>query len=193
MKKITSKIVLTLLGLFICSLAFTQINFKRKQIDGNTYFGVTADNAKQTATLVNEKAILKQITNSNESFEFWFVSSFSDDLKFIHKKFSVFYNGIEIKGMDFVIHEKDGIIQYVNGSYESIETIVITPSINQEAAISNAKTYYEAIVKTKATTKLVVENKGFCIIKNSLLLNTNYELAYKKAIQTYKKQAELSE
>lgn len=179
MKKITSKIVLTLLGLFICSLAFTQINFKRKQIDGNTYFGVTADNAKQTATLVNEKAILKQITNSNESFEFWFVSSFSDDLKFIHKKFSVFYNGIEIKGMDFVIHEKDGIIQYVNGSYENIETIVITPSINQEAAISNAKTYYEAIVKTKATTKLVVENKGFCIIKNSLLLNTNYELAYK--------------
>ncbi len=184
MKKIISKIILTFLGLFICSIAFAQINFKLKQVDGTNYFVLLADNAKQTAALVNETAVLKQITNSNSAIEFRFIKSYTDDLKFTHKKFSVFYSGIEIKGMDFVIHEKDGIIQYLNGSYENLEKIAVTPAVNEQAAIINAKTYFEVIVKTKVTTKLTVENKGFCIIKNPLLTNAEYELAYKILIDS---------
>lgn len=179
MKKRISKIALTIISLFICSISFAQVNFKKTQIKGANYFAVLADNEKQVAALVNEKVILKQITKNNELFEFRFESSFTDDLKYTHKKFSAWYNGIPIQGMDFVIHEKESIVKYVNGTYENIENIAVKPSISEPAAISYAQTYFGANVKINAATKLRIENKGFCIIKNPLLVNSKYELAYK--------------
>ncbi len=179
MKKIISKIALTLISLFICSIAFTQINFKQKQIGGTNYFAVLEPGENIAATLVNEVAVLKQLINSNATIEFRFLNSYVDDLKFTHKKYSIFYAGVEIKGMDFVLHQKEGIIQYVNGTYEDIGYIITKPFVNELAALNNAKTFFEASIKAKGANNFSIENKGFCIIKNSLLANTKYELAYK--------------
>ena len=75
------------ISLLIATMSNAQINFKEKQ---NT----------------NEKNVLKNLTECNSNFQFKFISQYGDDLKFEHKKFAIFYSGIEVVGMDFVIHEK---------------------------------------------------------------------------------------
>lgn len=179
MKKLINKLAITLIGIFICSIAFPQINFKQKEVDGNNYFATMADNAKQTATLQNETAVIKQITNSNPNIEFRFKSSYVDDLKFTHKKYTTFFKGIEVIGMDFVIHEKHNIVQYVNGTFQNIENTTSKATINEMSANNFAKAYFKVNSKSKIITKLSVENKGLCLIKNPLNKKANYELAYK--------------
>lgn len=173
MNKLFSKLFLTIFAFFTYSIVNAQADFTKKEITGTNHFAVLSNNTKHASTLINETLLLKQLTNCNNNFGFKFINSYGDDLKFEHKKFNVYFKNIEVKGMDFVIHEKDNAIQYLNGTFENIE-LNTTPLLNTNSII--AKLLLSKPVSKNLTNPV---NKGLCIIKNEGVKNSVYELAYK--------------
>ena len=178
MNTIITKLSTVIIAILICNISLAQIKFKINQIEEKNYFAVLDESTNYTTSEKNIITVLKQITESNEKINYKFLSSYNDNLNFTHKKYGVYYNNIEIKGMDFVIHEKNDIIALINGTFENLKDINTKPIINESSATEVAEKYYYEITKN-ITNKVTLQNKEYCIISNPLQKVITYELAYK--------------
>lgn len=164
------------ISLLIATASHAQINFKEKQTTNGNYFAMLNENI--IATSSNEKIVLKSLTECNNNFQFKFISQYGDDLKFEYKKYSIYYSGIEVVGMDFVIHEKNNIIQYLNGSFENIINPNLTIILSEINATQIAKSFFKTKNFSITEDKIKVEKLKLCFTKNYLVTNSTYCLAY---------------
>jgi Zn-dependent metalloprotease len=74
--------------------------------------------------------------NNNYSFET--SSELTDQLGQTHYRFNQHYNGIEIAGAQFILHEKNGLIHHANGHLIHNINVDTNPPINESTALGHA-------------------------------------------------------
>ena len=99
------------------------------------YFEFSSTELKSAST---NEATLKQKTGLPENYEFRPLKTYKDQQKNLHKKYQLFYKGIQIEGLTYTIHYKDGIPQSANGKIIKSAGAPTQPSINQTEAIEKA-------------------------------------------------------
>ncbi len=179
MNKIIKTIFLIAIILLAKTGAKAQINFKEKQIIKDNYFAILNDNKSTTVTSRNENLVLNVITKYNKNFIFKLTSNYSDDLGFDHKKYCLFYNGIEVIGMDFVLHEKANQIKYLNGTFEDIVNPNLVASLSEHNATQSAKLFFKSKNNLINNNKIIIEDVGICLTKKVLNINSTYCLVYR--------------
>ncbi|TND07528.1 MAG: peptidase M4, thermolysin [Bacteroidetes bacterium] len=67
-----------------------------------------------------------------------------DNLGFTHYRYRQFYNNIPVKGGEYIIHEKNGAVESVNGMFFNGLQINTNPSVSVQDALSRAMAYVHA-------------------------------------------------
>ncbi|RDC66444.1 M4 family metallopeptidase [Adhaeribacter pallidiroseus] len=86
----------------------------------------------------------KDILSLKTDDHFVFINSKNDNLGFTHYRYDQFYKGVPVMGGQFLIHEKDGKLDFVNGKFYQGLNIDVRPAMTKEKAISASKTFIGA-------------------------------------------------
>ena len=62
----------------------------------------------------------------------------TDQLGFVHQRFAQYYQGIRVEHADYLVHSKSGAVESINGDFEKITNLNITPSVSQKTALNSA-------------------------------------------------------
>ena len=62
----------------------------------------------------------------------------TDQLGFVHQRFAQYYQGIRVEHADYLVHSKGGTVESINGDFEKIANLSITPSVNEKSALAQA-------------------------------------------------------
>lgn len=179
MKNITLKAILTIMAFLGYGIAIAQISFTKKQIDGTMFFATGINNSSQKAVTTDGAIILRALTNCKSEFDFRINRSYSDQDNFKHTKYKVFYKDLEVIGMDFVTHSKNNFIEVVNGSFENFNYANTKPTLDERSAITLAMSFFKANSKSNLVKNTKTSNAGLYLIRNILVPESKYELAYK--------------
>ena len=92
----------------------------------------------------NDTVFLKSILQTKKEDEFRLKSVITDELGITHKRFQQYYQGVIVDNTEYLLHGKDGNIEYINGDFPDISLQSIDPIINEEQALSKALEYVNA-------------------------------------------------
>ncbi len=67
-----------------------------------------------------------------------------DKLGYTHTRFNQYYNGVKVEGAEYIVHEKDGLIEKANGIIIPGINIGVTPLFTEEQALNTALEYVDA-------------------------------------------------
>ena len=87
---------------------------------------------------VSSDQVLRQqlaLTNADQMVQ---CSAETDQLGFVHQRFAQFYQGIRVEHADYIVHSKSGAVESINGDFERITNLNITPSVSQKTALNSA-------------------------------------------------------
>ena len=87
---------------------------------------------------VSSDQVLRQqlaLTNADQMVQ---RSADTDQLGFVHQRFSQFYQGIRVEHADYIVHSKSGAVEAINGDFERITNLNITPSVGEKSALNSA-------------------------------------------------------
>ena len=93
---------------------------------------------------VSSDQVLRQqlaLTNADQMVQ---RSAETDQLGFVHQRFAQFYQGIRVEHADYIVHSKSGAVEAINGDFEKISGLNITPSVGEKAALSSALAHVRA-------------------------------------------------
>ena len=62
----------------------------------------------------------------------------TDQLGFVHQRFAQYYQGIRVEHADYLVHSKGGSVESINGDFEKIANLNITPSVSEKVALGQA-------------------------------------------------------
>ena len=93
---------------------------------------------------ISSDQVLRQqlaLTNADQMVQ---RSAETDQLGFVHQRFAQFYQGIRVEHADYVVHSKSGGVEAINGDFERIANLNITPSVSQKIALNSALSHVGA-------------------------------------------------
>ena len=93
---------------------------------------------------VSSDQVLRQqlaLTNADQMVQ---RSADTDQLGFVHQRFAQFYQGIRVEHADYIVHSKSGGVEAINGDFERISNLNITPSVSQKIALNSALSHVGA-------------------------------------------------
>jgi Zn-dependent metalloprotease len=162
-----------------------QIRFSESQKDekGNYTFIKIAGDDLTTVSDENEQKLLHQLSGNDPALQFRYNTSIKDNFGFIHKGFKTYLNNIEVLGIDYVIHEKDNVVIFANGSYETIGNISLKPIISETVAIEKAVKYFNSLEKNVIDKSIIGSNKGLIICRDYFNKTNFFILCYKIHVQ----------
>ncbi len=138
----------------------------------------------ESRLIVNDKSVnelFSQVYKSNKHIGYKQAGSYSDNLNYTHYRYQVFYDNIQVMGMDFNVHVKDNLIQYVNGSFQNISGLITKPVITEKIATEIASDDFSMSLKSSQVKKSEIAAIVFC--KNPDDDVSKYELAYKILVE----------
>lgn len=164
-----------------------------KGIVNFVHFKPNADRKMQ-----NDMLLLKSILKAKNEDGFINISELTDEMGIVHKKFQQFYKGIKVENAEYLVHGKNGIIETINGDFQQVKNVSVSPSINEQQALGealnlvNAKKYkwedeaFEKFIKQRVNKPLATYYpKGELVIaKDYLKGGKNYRLAWKFTISS---------
>lgn len=127
-----------------------------------------------------KSAGIKFVTENKELFglkspaeELRAVSVEKDELSMSHIKYQQVYKGIKVYKGELIVHlAADGAVESVNGRHYTTPDIAVTPSLDENSAISMVKSKYGAAKTDKESAELVVyENKGKMVLAYEVRLS----------------------
>ncbi|MCI1188684.1 M4 family metallopeptidase [Hymenobacter sp. DH14] len=62
----------------------------------------------------------------------------TDQLGMVHQRFAQYYQGIRVEHADYLVHSKAGTVESINGDFEKISGLSVTPSVSEKAALGQA-------------------------------------------------------
>ena len=62
----------------------------------------------------------------------------TDQLGFVHQRFAQYYQGIRVEHADYLVHSKSGAVESINGDFDRISGLDVTPSVSQKVALNSA-------------------------------------------------------
>jgi Zn-dependent metalloprotease len=68
----------------------------------------------------------------------------SDDIGFTHTRYQQVYKNIPVEGAQYIAHQKNGLLDCINGLFLSVGDISVTPSLTESAALSKAISFVGA-------------------------------------------------
>jgi Zn-dependent metalloprotease len=80
----------------------------------------------------------------SEDYEFVQVQELTDKLGQTHYRFSQFYKGVEVVNAQLILHEKNGVIHYINGQTVHRINLSVYPSISEQSALQSALNHIDA-------------------------------------------------
>lgn len=178
LKIISAIILLTFSGsLFAQQVSFSEI-IKNKE--NKIVFAKLENKEVLLSSLPNDLSLIKQLTNHPSTVEYKFERMYSDNAGFTHKVYKAYFQNIEVIGLDYTIHIKEGKIKMANGDFADLEHINIKPILTKETA------YAKAIGFFKNTKILSPESKNtdLVICKDILLKTFDYRLCYRVLVVT---------
>ena len=87
---------------------------------------------------VSSDQVLRQqlaLTNADQMVQ---RSAETDQLGFVHQRFAQYYQGIRVEHADYLVHTKSGAVESINGDFEKITNLNITPLVSENAALGRA-------------------------------------------------------
>lgn len=102
------------------------------------------DTQQERVAATDVKQVFKEQLNLAEENEFTPKNSFTDKLGGEHIRYQQFYKGIKVEDGDYIVHLNNGVIKSMNGEYEKIDKVNISPSLSSDAALAKAKQYVGA-------------------------------------------------
>ena len=169
--------------LLLCSIqvAFAQKAIKFNEIvkdqNGNTNLVVLSKESKLTDDYKSITQLFTQVSGNNHNITFKELRSYGDNLDYTHHVYQAYYDGLQIKGMDFNVHTKNSLIQFANGNFFNIGDLKKTSKITVSESIQNAKTAFNISLKNVAITN--AEFKELLFMKSANKKDSDYTLAYK--------------
>jgi Zn-dependent metalloprotease len=82
--------------------------------------------------------IFLQFLNPSPEIDFHLTKSDHDNLDFLNNQYDIFYRGIKVEGMGYVVHIKDGRIISMGGNYRDIPEIDVAPAISMASGLQKA-------------------------------------------------------
>ncbi|MEI8202332.1 MAG: M4 family metallopeptidase [Bacteroidota bacterium] len=67
-----------------------------------------------------------------------------DKLGYIHTRFNQYYNGVKVEGAEYIVHEKDGLIEKANGIIIPNINLNANPNFTEAQALNVALQYVDA-------------------------------------------------
>jgi Zn-dependent metalloprotease len=130
----------------------------------------------------------------NENDQFILKNFQKDEIGFIHYRYQQTYKGILVEGGEFLLHEKEGCLQTVNGNFNADIDINVHPSISPSQAIKKAKDAINAkkwLWNNKEAEKFLKEatedtQRTYKPSTQLLILNSNQPDGGDKCILCYK-------
>jgi len=126
-------------------------------------------------------------------------SIFSDEINQVHYRLIQYYKGLELAGVQFLVHENNGQILYAHGKLIHDLNLNVKPALSEDQALAqalqhiNASSYMwenvsnEKFIKTMLndpSASFYPEGKLLIVSKNFLMLKEEFRLAYRFNIQT---------
>ncbi len=148
-----NKLLFTIIVLFILitSSSYTQINQRSDFADAEITYGSDGISPVEIrftegteVTRMNFFSQYKTFFGLSSDYEFIQFREFSDQIGENHYRFKEYYKGIEVLYAELILHEKNGLIHYVNGVAVHKININVTPSISEKEGLNIALNYINA-------------------------------------------------
>lgn len=152
-----------------------EISERQQNEKNKTIFAKIAGNQQLENSTANESALIRQLTQHTDNIVYTFQRSYADNTGFTHHVYQARYKGIEVVGMDYVIHSKNGMIVMANGDFDDLDNLLTTPRISEKEISGYANPY-----KTTDKNVSFIRKVQSLVICRDLLQKTNtFRLAYK--------------
>ncbi len=87
---------------------------------------------------------LKKAFGLSNEISFKVKRKYSDKLKQTHYRMKEYYKGIPVEDQEFILHEKNGVVNYANGILTNYFQVNTTPQISEEQAFQTALSFIGA-------------------------------------------------
>lgn len=87
---------------------------------------------------------LKVVLSVNQDNQFHLIKETTDTLGISHSRYQQYYKGIKVENAEYLIHGKNGIIETINGDFQDINLSTVSPSVNEQQALSKALKFVNA-------------------------------------------------
>jgi len=164
--------------------------------NGKIRFADFVVNENSDRKMQNDMAFLKSILQLKNEDELRLKSETTDELGITHKRFQQYYKGVIVENAQYLLHGKNGNIDYINGSFQVIDLQTIEPVFNEQQALRKALEYVGAekyqwedldrekfIRQHMNDTNATYYPKGELVIaKDNIRRNNSFKLSWKFAI-----------
>ena len=106
--------------------------------DGQPEFIQFSAEGKAALRGLSGDQVLRQqlgLTNADQMVQ---RSAEADQIGMVHQRFAQYYQGIRVEHADYLVHTKAGAVESINGDFEKIAGLNITPSLGDKAALGRA-------------------------------------------------------
>lgn len=86
-----------------------------------------------------------------------------DNIGFIHSRYTQTYNNVKVEGGEYIVHERNGRVESVNGMWLDGISLNTTPAISQSSALQSAMLFSQGVV---FKWQIPGENEQLQLIKN---------------------------
>jgi len=144
LKKIFIHFVFTWICYFFLYSQQGDTLFIHRGKEGKIEFARFKVNENSDRKMNNDIIFLKSVLQAKEEDEFRLKSETTDEFEITHKRFQQYYNGVRVDNAEYLLHGKDGNIDYINGSFQIIDIQTPDPAIDEQQALKKALEYVDA-------------------------------------------------
>jgi len=195
-----------LLGAYFSALYAQQGDtlFIQRNDKGKIEFARFAIDSQSNRKMQNDTIFLKAILQAKQDDEFRLKNVTTDELGITSKRFQQYYRGVIVENAEYLLHGKDGNIEYVNGDFHIVNIQTVLPTLNEQQALLKALKYVDAekyywedsdkenfIKQHSNDTAATYYPKGKLVIaKDYLIAKDSFKLSWKFAISALKPYSE---
>ena len=102
------------------------------------------NNDNDNRKLSNDTVFLKSILKTKLDDSFKEVKIITDELGITHKKYQQYYKGLLVENGVYLIHGRNGYINFINGDFHKVSLSTVIPVYDEKAALDAALRYVGA-------------------------------------------------
>ena len=92
----------------------------------------------------NPLEIMKEVLGLNSNENLVRYKQEKDDIGFTHTRYHQFYKNIQVEGGEYIAHQKNGLLDCINGEFMTIGDISVTPTLTEAGALAKALSFVGA-------------------------------------------------
>jgi Zn-dependent metalloprotease len=155
----TTKLLLVSMSVFCSAHSFAQ-SYKGKDAEAKiqdaqwieyaenvnkpTFIEFKSNSSNFRLAVANPVEMMKEVLSLKATDNLVSFKQESDNLGFTHVRYQQQYKGIPVEGGVYVAHQRNGLLDCINGSFFSIPEISVTPSFSESTALTKVLSFVGA-------------------------------------------------